>query len=311
MTSAEETAAQIALAMGSKMRRHGREWRVPCPVHENDGGNHNPSLSLWDKPGGGFAMKCMTGCAKPAIVTALKTLGVALPKAPALTPEEKVAQLAAREQSRIEKVTAARDLFDNSDPILKGGAVDYYLQGRGLSWGIYSPTVRGVADPLHPSSPALLCPIIDLTTYRDPEPLCTGVVTLSLKSDGTPRLDGHGHKLRSVHGIQRGYGVVIGATYSERMVVGEGVETVIAAMELLDCPLGVATLSSSNMRPLRVPSWIHRVEIAADDDAPGLVAANQLEASLRKWCSTRVLVWGEGGTGWDANDELMKRKGLK
>lgn len=306
MTSAEEMASIIATSMECKMRRHGREWRVLCPAHEADGGDHSPSLAIWDKPDGGHAMKCMTGCEKKAIVAALKARGVSMPKAPALTPEQKLEQVAKREQERINKITAARDIFEFSEEVRCNDAIHQYFYGRGL---LVPTEARRVDDPLYPGFPALLMPIVDLTTLRDAEPLATGVLTLSLYADGRPRIDRHGHKLRSVHGVQKGCAVAMGFPGS-RLVVAEGVESAAAAMSLLGIPFGAATLSSSNMKPLRIPPWVREVVIAADNDEPGVKAAEGLAKSLHKLVPVTTKLWGLPNTGWDANDELRRTRGL-
>jgi hypothetical protein len=309
MTTAKELAERIAAAGNGKMRRHGKEWRVYCPVHEHDGGEHSPSLAIWDRPNGIPAMKCMAGCERKTIGIALRNLGIEMPKTPPLTPEQKMERAARIEEERVAKVSDARDILEDSVPAFWNSAVTCYMARRGIDH-YDSEVCREVIDPLHPNSYAMCCPIVDLMTYRDPEPMCHGVSLLSLHADGKPRLMGDGHKLRSIHGVQKGFGVVSGDKNSTTLLVAEGVETMYAGMALLDIPLGVAVLSSSNMRPLRIPEWVHRVVVAADNDEPGQVAALNLQRSLAKIVPVSISTWGDT-PGWDANDELMRRKGMK
>src|SRR6185503_8220627 len=156
MTTAKEFATQIAVVMGCKIRRHGREYRTYCPVHEADGGEHNCSYAIWDKPAGGFASKCMTGCTRPQVTAALRAKGVLWPKAPALTPEEQAARAAAHEEERVAKLSRARELLEESAPIFYDDPVDRYLRSRALT--ALTENIRIVEDPLHPGSKAMLCP---------------------------------------------------------------------------------------------------------------------------------------------------------
>jgi hypothetical protein len=83
----------------------------------------------------------------------------------------------------------------------------------------------------------------------------------------------------------------------------------LAGMELLDVSFGVAVLSASNMPFLAVPEWVSEVTIAADNDRPGIEAAWQLKGELIPFeIDAQVEMWGASGSGWDAADELMKRR---
>ena len=63
------------------------------------------------------------------------------------------------------------------------------------------------------------------------------------------------------------------------LLVGEGIESTAAAMQLLDRP-GWAALGTAGLRALVVPNAIREVIIAADRDAPGLEAAAALAERL-------------------------------
>jgi hypothetical protein len=92
------------------------------------------------------------------------------------------------------------------------------------------------------------------------------------------------------------------------LVVAEGVESMLAARQLLNIPFGIATLAAPNMRVLAVPEFVRRVTIAADNDTPGLEAAADLKEQLgRLGLPVKIWTWGLNGTGFDAADELMRR----
>ena len=69
-------AKQLARALGnSSTRREGAEWRTLCPVHEADGGAHNPSLSIGDR-NGALVWTCRVGCDKGAVTAAIRERGL-------------------------------------------------------------------------------------------------------------------------------------------------------------------------------------------------------------------------------------------
>ncbi len=52
-------------------KKSGKGWSAYCPVHENDGGNHNPSLSISTGKGGRVLLHCHAGCPTPDILRAI------------------------------------------------------------------------------------------------------------------------------------------------------------------------------------------------------------------------------------------------
>lgn len=285
--------------------------RVRCPQHEAEGA-HSPSLAIWEKGGGQYAFRCLTGCPHEAVAAAIRARGVPCGAKEPVGVETIFAVAQSKELRRVENLEKAKALLEGAttsagDPNSPAGI---YLRSRHLvcpsPWAMFN-----CQDPAHPGGVGMLAPIVDLTTLRKPSPKwkCTGISILSLMPDGTPRLDARGKKFRSIIGTQSGYAVPLGVPKHD-LVVGEGVETTIAAMQLLGIGFGAAVLSASNMAPLAVPEWIGRVVIAADNDEPGLAAAKSLKLSLTLAavrCS--VVTWGDPGTGWDAADQLMKEKG--
>jgi DNA primase len=63
------------------------------------------------------------------------------------------------------------------------------------------------------------------------------------------------------------------------LLIGEGIETTLAAMGWYDLP-GWAAVSTSGMRSLRLPAHVQEVVIAADNDEPGEAAA---QTTARRW----------------------------
>lgn len=306
--TAEELATRLASTYEATPRRVGQEYRVFCPVHEADGGDHKPSLAIWDRGNNRVAWKCMTGCDKSAVRAGIVARGVSLPSAGPQTTEQMMANAAANERRRLESLTKAWEAYNTSFDVKAGDVVDTYLRSRAID--ITKIPSMGTIR-CSPDTNTMVGLIVDLTTLTDATPKAKGVMTLALNADGTPWKDPEGRKLRSIAGTQKGFGVPFGVP-GPHLVVAEGVESMLAAMILLNIPFGVATLSAANMPPLAIPEWVRRVTIAQDQDAPGIAAGYALRDTLNL-CGVpaRARNWGAGEgvpEGWDANDQLMKNQ---
>jgi len=312
--TAEDFANQVAATFGARPRRHGGEYRVFCPHHEADGGMHKPSLAIWDKGGGRFAFKCMTGCSSASVRSALKGRGISVPGSGPRTAEQQLAAAKANEERRVQSLRRAYECLEVAEKIEVQDCAGRYLASRGITtvWNRNAfGSVLVAPDPnsTGPSaSHCLLGIICDLSTLHNKPVRATGIMTLSLNNDGTPRLVG-GQKFRSIVGTQKGFGIPFGKI-GPHMVVAEGLEMAISALEIIGADFCVATLSASNMPSLVIPEWVRRVSIAVDNDEAGANAAHRLELSLQDLFRVDIWRWNDA-EGWDANDELMKRKGLK
>lgn len=241
----------------------------------------------------------------------MKARGISVPGLGPQTAEQQFAAAKANEERRVGSLRNAREALMASSHVRLGGPVDKYLESRGLyihGKNDFFLTLLEAPDPQHPKSTAMLGIICDLSTLRQKPTRSTGIMTLSLNHDGTPRLV-DGRKFRSIVGTQKGFGVPFGRI-GPHVVVAEGLETAISAMELTGADWCVATLSASNMPSLAIPEWVRKVTIAQDNDEPGIAAGNRLREEIKDYFDVRVMTWA-GPEGWDANDELMKQKGLK
>lgn len=308
-------ARQIADTFGTKPSRQGREWRCHCPVHEADGGRHKPSLAIWATSEKGYAVKCMTGCDKSLVWAALRQRGIQGAQRGGTSVEDQAKHRAWREQHRVEQLQKVQELLMDAKAVEDGSPTWHYLTSRGLDTSYATnaiPTMFDVEDPLFPGSPAFAAVIADPTTMDAERPRVVGATILSLLPGGKPRIGiTSNKKLRSIIGNSKGFGVPYGHPGST-LVVAEGVESMLAARQLLDIPFGIATLAAPNMPFLAVPEWVSEVVIAADNDTPGMEAAASLATDLGL-AGIRVSIerWGAVGSGWDAADELAQVKGLK
>lgn len=226
------------------------------------------------------------------------------------------AQLAARqatEAKRREQLTRAVECLESAHLVSHTSPTGLYLRSRAIDpvWfnvygSVFAPKILDGRDPVH-DGPAMLGTILDLTTLKQEKPRLTGVMSLSLNDDGTPRLGPDGKKFRSISGTMTGFGVPFGAP-GPHLLVAEGVETMLSGMILLNIPFGVAVLNAPNMANLCIPEWVRKVTIAADNDEPGWNAARALMRVADGFgLRTEISSWGKEGSGWDANDALLEK----
>lgn len=254
----------------------------------------------------------MTGCDQKAVTAALRARGVDVPRAGPMTTEQQLAAAKANEERRIQALKRAQESLMAAKAVEPGSVCEKYLESRGLFVHGRNDflSLLECPDPLFPGrGVALLGVICDITTLHEKPIRSTGMQTLSLEADGTPYITPEGRKLRSISGTQKGFGVPFGKA-GPHMVVTEGFESAASALEIIDgADFAVATLSASTLPFLAIPSWVRRVTVAADRDKPGIEAAIKLKKSLDGIFDCSVVTW-PGPDGWDANDELRKRKGI-
>ena len=87
-------------------------------------------------------------------------------------------------------------------------------------------------------------------------------------------------------------------------LVGEGIETCLAAMQATGYPAWAA-LSTSGVAALELPDYVREVIVLADGDAAGEAAAHK--AAVRWKRERRRVRIAHPGKGMDFNDMLMGR----
>ena len=136
-----------------------------------------------------------------------------------------------------------------------------------------------------------------VTNGVDGEPLAIHRTYLS--RDGTGKAPIEPQKL--MLGPCRG-GVVRLAHPDARLMVGEGIETCLSAMQETGHPAWAA-LSTSGLRSLDLPANIRDVIVLADGDEPGEAAARH--CALRRKREGRRVRIARPPTGMDFNDLLV------
>jgi hypothetical protein len=275
------TAAEIAKALGGK--REGREWRCSCPAH---GGK---SLMIGAGRSGKPLFHCKGGCHQDDVLAKLASLGLFGNER---NCEERVSEADRKRRQEIElqaeidrlarRISAARAVYDRATP---GTPVERWLRSRGITL-LVPECLRFLrhcphrSDPGYdrPYYPAMVASVVGVTDRF------IGVHKTFLKSDGSGKADLPKELQRESCGPIGGGAVRLAMPHeSEELIVAEGIETALAAMQMFDLP-GWAALSAPGLSALELPPTIRSILICADhdDNAVGLEAALAAKA---RWVS--------------------------
>ncbi len=258
------TAESIATALGG--RRAGKGWMARCPAHDD----RTPSLSLRDADDGTVLVHCFAGCGQNEVITALRSQG--------LWPGQRVGAVAGIDTKRLTDHTArgrteaALQIWQASMPAA-GTLVEVYLKARGITMPAPAP-LRFHPRLGHPSGgvwPAMVALVI-----RGNEP--SAIHRTFLARDGKGKVPVEPQKM--MLGPCRGGSVRL-AEVGSPLLVGEGIETCLSAMQATGYPAWAA-LSTSGLQALVLPRCVSEVIILADGDAPGEVAASDCALRLKR-----------------------------
>jgi len=224
-------------------------------------------------------------------------------------------------------------IFEQAKPLTPDSPAVQYLHQRGI-------TLRARAR-IAPEIPQMLRyhPALPYWTQHDSEPMHMGnrpaLIAAITQLDGTLQglhctylQQGTWQKLAIVHpqtgeplpakkmqtrygGALTGAAVQLYPIQNNRLAVAEGIETALAARELLpNCPPVWAALSANGMASLVLPGSINELWIIADNDTPrpiGMQAAETLANRAIK-AGIAVKLWQPETQGWDALDELTRSR---
>jgi putative DNA primase/helicase len=152
--------------------------------------------------------------------------------------------------------------------------------------------------------PAMVAPIVDVSGEQ------IGVHKTFLWPDGSGKADLPKEEQRETYGPRKGGAVRLGQYRAGvPLLIGEGIETVIAAMQLFDLP-GWAALCADGIEALQLPDEVQKVIIAADRDANGVGQRAALVARERGEREGRgVEILTPPVAGADFNDVLRSAAG--
>ncbi len=284
-------AETIATALGG--RRIGDIWMARCPAHDD----RTPSLSIRDADRCKVLVRCHAGCDQKCVVAALRRLGLWADAGPHLLSRE--FRHAPVEHTPDQKDTrrsqAALAIWESAKRAQRT-LVDLYLASRAIRLpapdGLrFHPGLRHPSGGIWPAMVALV------TRGHDGKPLAIHRTYLARDGIGKAPVAPQRMMLGPCHG-----GAVRLSEPRALLMVGEGIETCLAAMQASGHPAWAA-LSTSGLRSLDLPASVREVIALADGDEPGEAAA--CEAALRWTREGRRVCIARPPQGMDFNDILV------
>jgi putative DNA primase/helicase len=285
------TAAEIAAACGNA-RREGRGWRCRCPVH----GGH--SLVLADGRNA-LLVKCWGGCDTSDVLAELRRLRLSGDDShTGDTTSDRPGGCHDRES----RIRIARRIWEGAKDA-RGTPVERYLRSRRITIPA-PPSLRWAPGCRHPSGnflPAMVAKIVNI----DGELI--GLHRTFLRPDGSGKADIEPQKAmlgRAAVGTVRLHEPRPGTP----LVIAEGVESAMAAAELMGWPAWAA-LSAGGMERLILPPTAREIVIAVDRDRKGTGEAAARRAAtrwVREGRPVRLVI--PDRIGADANDLLREAR---
>jgi hypothetical protein len=283
-------AAEIVKALG------GRNGVARCPAHDDK----TPSLSISERDGK-LLVHCFAGCDQQAVWDALRDRGL-LPEREggyrrrSATVTRFSTTAPSSDPTAEAKTVFARRIWAESRPA-PGTPVECYLEGRDLT--IEPPPTLRHHPGLKHGPTGLFLPAMVAAITKWPGCEVVAVHRTFLVADG--RKKAPVSQNRMMLGPCTG-GAVRLAEHDDELVLAEGIETALSVLQASGRPTW-ATLSTSGLKSVRLPSEVTTVIIAADGDDPGLKAAE--EAASRFHNEGREVRIAKPPPGMDFNDLLM------
>jgi putative DNA primase/helicase len=293
--SIKEGGATLAKALGG--RKAGGGWMAHCPAHDD----REPSLTIRDADNSKVLVRCHAGCEQAKVIAALRSRG--------LWDENGHCQ---RQFARPAPRAAANNRLDRDDAkrtetalaiwwsaMPAGGTlVEAYLVSRDLCLPP-PPKLRFHARLKHPSGGIWPAMVALVTRGADDMPLAIHRTFIARDGGGKAPVDPQKMMLGPCHG-----GMVRLASPGDVLMVGEGIETCLAAMQVTGQPAWAA-LSTSGLRTLDLPDAVRDVIVLADGDESGDAAARDCAWRWKRQ-GRRVRI-ARPPQGMDFNDLLLRR----
>lgn len=287
------TAETIARALGG--HRAGAGWTARCPAHDD----RTPSLSLTDTKDGKLLVRCHAGCDQKDVIAALRGRGLwgeGRSRAGEWTHRRKPVEREpdGDEARRTERALA---IWQSSRPSPET-LVATYLGSRGLHLPP-SDALRFHPGMKHPAGGFWPAMVALVTKGLDGAPIAVHRTFLAHDGGGKAPVDPQKMMLGPCRG-----GAVRLAEQGEVLMVGEGIETCLAAMQASGHPAWAA-LSTSGLRALDLPKDVRDVIVLADGDDAGEAAARS--CALRWKREGRRVRIARPPQGMDFNDMLSSQ----
>ena len=202
-----------------------------------------------------------------------------------------------QDQDDARRSEAAFAIWQSAEPA-QGTPVETYLASRGID--LPPPdSLRFHAGLRHPSGGIWPAMVALVTDGADGTPLAIHRTFLTADGGGKAPIEPQKMMLGPCRG-----GAVRLADPGDVLMIGEGIETCLAAMKASGRPAWAA-LSTSGLRALNLPNDVRDVIVLADGDEAGEAAAR--DCTLRWQREGRRVRIARPPTGMDFNDMLRGR----
>jgi putative DNA primase/helicase len=266
------SARHIVTTLGGKWQ--GSYGIVRCPAHDDK----RPSLKIRDGESGRLLVHCYAGCQAQDILAELRRAGLLDNNVDARDQDEAQSQRIrqAAERERHEKEALAITIWKARQPAT-GTIVEVYLRSRGIIDPI--PPTIGYHPGLKHTATGLLLPAM-VAAVQAPARQIRGVHRTFLKADGSGKAPVSEPRL-SLGTLSGGAVRLAAAESGKPLLVGEGIETMLSAMQATGLPAWAA-LSTSGMKSLVLPAEITDIIITADNDENG-AGEKAARAAAERW----------------------------
>ncbi len=263
------TAETLARALGG--HRAGASWMARCPVHED----RNPSLSISAGKDGMVLVRCHAGCDQRDVIAALQERGLwrMTGRASGVGPKHRQRIAEEPDADTLKRSAAALAIWQASRTA-EETPVATHLRSRELDLPAL-PALRFHAGLKHPSGGVWPAMVALVTHGAIGLPIAVHRTFLARYGGGKAPVD----PAKMMLGPCRG-GVVRLCEPTDVLMVGEGIETCLAAMQATGHPAWAA-LSTSGLRSLDLPTAVHDVIVLADGDDAGEAAARACALRLK------------------------------
>ena len=286
------TVESIASAL--KGHKTGRGWLACCPAH-ND---HRPSLAIDSAADGSILVHCFAGCPQMEVIAALRAQGLWYGprhhQRPLVGADLRRPSSDEADQEVARRTLEALSIWQETQPAM-GTEAEAYLSTRGIT--LPPPATIGFHSGLRHTGGHVWPAMVALVTDGISDRPCA-IHRTFLAPGGASKAPVESPKM--MLGPCRGAAVRL-APAGDDVMVGEGIETCLSAMQASGRPAWAA-LSASGLGALELPSTIRAVTILADGDEAGEAAAR---AAADRWSrdGRRVRI-ARPPKGTDFNDLL-------
>jgi phage/plasmid primase-like uncharacterized protein len=283
------SAKDVAHLLGG--HKQGRLWLCPCPVptHGKGRGDRNPSLLVSDDRDGRVRFSCRAGCASRDVAEVIRDMdrGALQREGPRHDP-------AIEQADKAKKLGWAKQVW-NRTVNARGTLVERYLASRRITIAP-PPPIRFHSALRHRGSQ--MCWPTMVAGIQDASGQFRGIHRTYLRDDGGGKAPVDGAKMTL--GDCSGNSVHL-APAAPTLMVGEGIETCLSAMQATGLPAWAA-LSAGNLTKLILPAEAGEVIILVDGDPTGRKYAR---LAARRWIreGRRVRI-AQAPEGKDFNDLL-------